>query len=190
MSVMDFDSQQQLQSELAAGERLLWAGRPRQGIRFRAADALMIPFSLLWAGFAVFWEVSVLREGAPGFFVLWGVPFVLMGIYITIGRFFVDSYQRGRTFYGLTDRRALIRTGRGVKSLPLRNLSELSLKESGDGSGTISFGSGDPRYGFFAGSGWPGTGKYLPPRFEMIESARQVYTQVRDAQREVERIGA
>ncbi len=187
---MDFEAQQRLQSELSSGERLLWAGRPRQGLRLRAADALMIPFSLLWGGFAVFWEASVLRRGAPVLFALWGVPFVLMGIYITIGRFFVDSYNRARTFYGLTNQRALIRTSGGVKSLSLKSQSEVSLKESSDGSGTISFGSGDSRYGFFAGSGWPGAGRYLPPQFEMIEGARQVYGQVRDTQRSLEQIGA
>ncbi len=184
---MDFESQQQLQTELSSGERLLWSGRPRQGIRLRAVDALMIPFSLMWGGFAVFWEVSVLRQGGPAFFALWGIPFVLMGIYITIGRFFLDSYQRSQTYYGVTDQRAIIRRRKEVKSLSLRGLTDISLKEREDGSGTICFGSGGP-YSFFAGTGWPGSGKYLPPSFEMIEDARRVYTQIRDSQRTSERI--
>ena len=187
---MDFEAQQQLQPELATGERLLWAGRPKQGLRLRAADALMIPFSLLWGGFAFYWELSVLRGGGPSFFALFGVPFVLVGAYVIVGRFFVDSYQRGRTFYGLTDQRALIRTASGIKALALRAQGDISLKESSDGSGSISFGTGDPRYSFFAGGGWPGMSRYAPPAFEMIERARAVYTQIRDAQRSLERVGA
>jgi hypothetical protein len=115
---------------------------------------------------------------------------VLAGVYITVGRFVVDRYQRGRTYYGVTDQRAIIKTSGGIKSLSLRNLGELSLKEAADGSGTIAFASGDSRYAMFAGSGWPGMGKYLPPRFEMIEGARQVYTQLRDSQRTADRLGA
>ena len=187
---MDFESQQELQRELGTGERLLWTGRPRQGLRLRAADAMMIPFSLMWGGFAVFWEVGVLKQGGPTFFALWGIPFLVVAVYITVGRFFFDRYQRSRTYYGLTDQRAIIRTSKGVKSLSLRGLADLSLKEKEDRSGTISFGAGDPRYSFFAGAGWPGMGRFLPPSFEMIEDARQVYTQIRDAQRTSERIGA
>ena len=41
---------------LEPGEHLTWWSQPRQGIFLRRMDALMIPFSLLWAGFMVVWE--------------------------------------------------------------------------------------------------------------------------------------
>ncbi len=108
---MNYELEQVARSQLARNERLLWSGQPRGGVRLRASDALFIPFSLMWGGFAVFWEASVLKQGAPGFMALWGIPFVLVGIYIILGRFFVDAWMRSRTYYALTDQRAIIHFG-------------------------------------------------------------------------------
>ena len=38
-----------LDSYLDPGERLLWSGQPKQGVRLQATDVLMIPFSLIGA---------------------------------------------------------------------------------------------------------------------------------------------
>lgn len=180
------ESHDALRRELSSGERLLWSGMPRQGIRLRAGDVLMIPFSLLWGGFAFFWEYSVLQQNAPVFFSLWGIPFVLAGIYIIIGRFFVDSYQRSRTLYGVTDHRVLIVSGvfsRETKSLSLKNLSEISLQERADGSGSILFGPSNPMYAMWAGASWPGVSKRQAPAFELLENVRQVYELLKATQR-------
>ena len=175
-----------IHQELSSGEKLLWSGQPRTGIRFRKQDALLIPFSLLWGGFAIFWETSVFRSNAPFFFRLWGIPFVLIGIYLIAGRFFVHAKQRKKTFYAVTNSRVIIFSGlfsRNVRSLNLKTLSEINLDESSDGSGTILFG---PIYSMMQnpGGGWPGSGKYTAPNFEMIENARQIYDLVRRVQTE------
>lgn len=173
-----------VQFTLDRGERQLWAGRPRQGFVLRAADAVMIPFSILWGGFAVFWEASVVRGGGPLFFILWGVPFVLAGIYFTIGRFFVDARRRARTTYAVTSDRILISTGilsTTTKTLDLRTLSDITLQERRAGSGTITFGPTHPFASMYAGTSWPGVPQ--APSFEMIDGARQVYDIIREAQR-------
>ena len=77
---MDYDTSQKIRAQLASGESLLWSGRPRQGVIFRGSDIFVIPFSLLWCGFAIFWLMSAYNSGAPPFFVLFGVPFVLVGL--------------------------------------------------------------------------------------------------------------
>lgn len=97
-----------LQFPLERGERQLWAGAPRQGVVLRAADVFMIPFSLFWAGFAVFWEVMAFRTGGPFFFRLFGLPFVAVGLYITVGRFLIDARRRARTSYVVTSNRVVI----------------------------------------------------------------------------------
>ena len=183
-SSASLESRREIDPELARDERLLWSGRPRQGFLLRGSDAYMIPFSLMWGGFAFFWEMSVFSKSAPIFFRLWGVPFVLMGVYMIIGRFFADRVQRARTFYGVTDQRVLIVGGlfeRSVKSLTLTGLGELSLDERGDRSGTIRFGAS--AYPQRWGATWPGVSRTVAPMFELIEDARRVHDLVRETQR-------
>jgi len=143
----------------------------------------MIPFSLLWGGFAVFWEISVIGTGAGGFFMIWGIPFVLMGLYITVGRFFVDARRRARTTYAVTSDRVIINSGvftTTIKSLNIRTLSDVTLQERGDKSGTITFGATNPFSAMYAGTSWPGIPQ--TPSFEMIPDARRVYDIIREAQ--------
>jgi hypothetical protein len=190
---MNSETERNLRQELGSGERLIWSGQPRRGLRLRASDAFLIPFSLLWGGFALFWEASVITTEAPFFFRLWGIPFVLVGLYLIFGRFLVDARQRARTYYGVTNERLLVVSGlfqRQVKSIPLRGLPELTLKERGDRSGTIVFGSVLSLYGGLANSSWPGSGSQSSPSFEMIENVRQVYEQIRTAQRALQPVGA
>lgn len=183
---MTFSTEQKLRPELGRDERLLWAGVPGQGLRFRSSDWLMVPFSLMWGGFAFFWEFSVASIGkAPLFMKLWGIPFVLMGLYMIVGRFFADSLQRAHTDYGVTDQRVIIIDGlfgRRVKSLALEGLADMSLSEGPDGSGTITFGTGAGSFSWLGGSSWPGMRNRQPPSFEMIPGVRQVYSLIREAQ--------
>ena len=77
-----------IQSYFLPREKLLWLGRPKQGLMFSKKDLLQVPFSLMWGGFAIFWESMAVRQvNAPFFFKLWGIPFVLIGLYLIIGRF-------------------------------------------------------------------------------------------------------
>jgi hypothetical protein len=181
---------QQLVGELAASENVLWSGQPQHGLALRGADALFIPFSLAWGGFAIYWEVTVLGSNAPLFFALFGLFFVVVGLYLIVGRFFVDAMQRTRTFYAVTSDRVVIVSGlfsRTVRSIDLKTFGEMSLSERRDGSGSIVFGTSSPLDWMYGGmSAWPswsGTGMRWAPRFEFIEDARAVYEIVRSAQR-------
>jgi hypothetical protein len=134
---MSLTSGTSVQRELTSGERLLWEGRRRGGVKLRGSDFFLIPFSLLWGGFAIVWESMALfvvpkNNPAGWVFPLFGIPFVLAGLYIIFGRFIVDAKMRARTEYALTNRRAIIISGlfaRKVRSINLQSTPEITLSE-------------------------------------------------------------
>jgi hypothetical protein len=143
------------------------------------------PFSLLWGGFALFWNVGVWVAGAPFFFRLFGLPFLVAGIYITVGRFFHDASMRRKLNYAVTNRRVLIlKRSRSPKltSLDLDRLPGLEMTEHRDGTGTIIFDSDSSLFSLArrgAGMGlWiPSLG---PPQFFRIDQSQRIYRLIRD----------
>lgn len=140
---MGFDSSSQFQGDLNNNETLVWLGQPKKGIVFTAKDIFLIPFSLIWCGFAIFWVYLALTMGAPFYFAMFGIPFVIVGLIFVFGRFIIDAKQRAHTFYGLTNERIIIKSGiykKSVKSINIINISDIEYTEKSDGSGTIYFG--------------------------------------------------
>lgn len=180
------------QPYLFTGEHVLWTGRPKQGLALDGRDAFLIPFSLLWGGFAIFWNVEVWTfpktgESVDWFMPLWGVPFLIAGIYLIFGRFFHDAAIRKRLSYAVTDQRTLVLKGLSsakLKSLDIDRLPKLELSEHGDGTGTIEM-EGDSS---FLGSRMNGFGYWTPAlsnatQFFRIDQPRKVYELIRDQPR-------
>ncbi len=176
----DQDLQFQLQPLLLNGEKVLWTGKPKSGILLKSTDWFLIPFSFLWFGFAIFWESSVIISGAPFFFKLWGIPFLIVGFYITIGRFIFEAIKRKNTMYGITDNRIIIYSGlwnKSTKSYNIKSVSDLSFSEKSNGSGTINIGPDDTGYNIRYGLNiFPGSNS--SPKLEGIENVRNLYEMI------------
>ncbi len=126
---------------LLPGETLLWTGRPDPAKHVSASDVFLVPFSLLWGGFAIFWLITVLVEGAPVPFALFGVPFVAVGLYFIFGRFIYKAYRKRQTVYGLTEGRALVAVGSGSLSEAPLQQTPMDRRRSRDGRHlTVTFG--------------------------------------------------
>jgi hypothetical protein len=98
----------------------------------------------------------------------------------------VDARIRANTFYGVTSERVIIISGlfsQQTKSLQLRTLTDVSLTQRSGGIGTISFGSNPFMSNYFSGGSWPGSGRYAPPCFDLIDSPKEVYDIIRKAQK-------
>lgn len=143
----------------------------------------MIPFSILWGGFAIFWTVAVTRS--DGWVGLLGLPFLIIGLFGIFGRFYWDSATRRRTVYGVTSQRLIIiRRGRrlAMSSTNLDQLGSLELKERSHGRATILFGPITiTPLGSQPGLSFSQRSQAQRPQFDSIEDGRRVFELIRDA---------
>jgi hypothetical protein len=182
---------QPFQRYLSAGERILWSGQPKQGIAFSRSDLLAIPFSLMWGGFAIFWNYEVWTSlpdkgtADDWFFKLWGLPFLAVGLYLIAGRFFYDAWVRNHSHYAVTNDRVLIlRTSPTPKliSRDIQSLPMFELTEHRDGTGTIAFDSEGLGYSMFGQKrrfGMWAPAASANARFFGIDDPRRVYELIR-----------
>jgi len=180
---MSLSSQTKSELFLQFEERVLWSGAPATGLKFRASDISAIPASILFFGFAIFWEYNVIEiqknKNDDNFGYLFGLPFLFIGFYSLIGRFFVDAINRTKTKYFITSQKIIIQSGifnKQTKILPLQSIAEITITENKDGSGTLSFNESSmplKRYDF--GEGGAQMIKTKAPAFEFIQNVRSVY---------------
>jgi hypothetical protein len=157
---------------------------------FHKEDALLIPFSLMWGGFAIFWESSVLAigghgvKGAPPFFVLWGIPFVIIGQYLIWGRFLYAWWLKNRTYYAVTNQRVLVVQNSWKRQMASAYIDSLPtvLKEGNrSGTGTLRFAQAVPISGRSNGWGaWNSLSVGGVPTFLDIDDVDYVYRLVSD----------
>lgn len=159
MSDLLSPSMPQEMAPLLGNEEFLWAGKPKEGLMFRKSDWLAIPVSLVLLGTALkpYWDARG-RTMHPVEMAGLAI-FVVLGVYLLIGRFFIDAYIRRDMVYGLTSHRALIiggLFGRKVLSIDLRTLQQMALTQRRDGLGTITFGPTGGLNTLLAGGFWIG----------------------------------
>ena len=176
--IMDYQSEREIKPHLNPDERLLWSGRPKSGIVFRRSEILLIPFSVLWTGLAIFIVWHIEFAGA--------LIFVAIGIYLIFGRFWVDSKIRSKTHYGLTDTRIIIISSLfrpTIQNHFLVKLPKMTVSEKSDGSGTITLGLNIFKYTWPSGVYWPFTRNSVQPALEFILNVNSVHDEILSAQR-------
>ena len=166
---MQYENERAIMPYLLPTESLAWTGRPATGFIFRKPDVFFIPFSLVWGGFACFWEYTVYRAGAPYFFLLFG-------------RFFYDILRRRKTVYALTSERILRLTGKTLSAWNLKDLPQASIELSADRRGTIAFGALTLPAMSGLGGSRAAASRVLLPAFEKIQNATDVFNMVQSAQ--------
>jgi hypothetical protein len=87
------DAMQIANHEARRGEKVIWADRPGPGARLKTRLAHGL-FGLVFFSFAVFWISEATGDGAPVFFSLFGIPFVLVGLGIMLSPVWHMSKRR------------------------------------------------------------------------------------------------
>lgn len=177
MSFMDshlFQADEVIKEELLSNENVIWTGRPESGQLLKSSDMFMIPFSIMWGGFAIFWESTALTMNAPLLFKIWGIPFVFVGLYMIFGRFIYEYYKRKELFYGITNKRIIIKQTilpKKTTTLILSNIQEVNIKINKNGNGDIIFA---PEIKFISSFNQ----RYQPPSFLNIRDCKEVYAKI------------
>jgi hypothetical protein len=185
-----------INEELLKGETILWKGRPNPNVLFTSSDIFLVPFSLLWGGFAIFWEASVLgigvlsRKSAPSAiiipFALFGIPFVVAGIYFIFGRFIYKKKKKLKTIYAVTNKRILAITNMFRKNIQVEYIDRIptiNISERSDRNGTIKFGNSNFMTGMYDNTGMDFFSGFYGKNtlaFYDIDNAKEVYKKVND----------
>jgi hypothetical protein len=110
MTDLAVDERKRLAPLLRSGETLQWTGRPDPNVLFSKADLFLVPFSLLWGGGAITAFYQMIARGDSLLSILFSIPFVLLGLYLLIGRFIHKNRRKRNTVYALTEKRAIAST--------------------------------------------------------------------------------
>ena len=131
---------------LAAGEKLIWWDRPAAAGLVKREFNVSTLFGVFFVGFAIFWMTMAHR--APGPFFLFGIPFVLMGLWIVTTP--LRAYTAASsTVFALIDKRALIVKGGTATSYPLEQIPFVETETGADGRGNVLFLNELPSLGFW-----------------------------------------
>ena len=72
----DLEGYEFCRNYMTDGEYILWKGRPEKGNLFTGQEVVMLPFSLLWLAFSVYWEMTAIRSADSWFMCLLVIFFV------------------------------------------------------------------------------------------------------------------
>src|SRR5437867_1048707 len=192
MAQLDQASLAAVQPELTSGESILWTGQPNEKKILHKEDVFLVPFSLLWGGFAIFWEAGVAGVWSSGprsheawiFGVIWGIPFVLTGQYFIWGRFIYAAWKKKRTHYAVTNRRVMaVQNGRTrqMASAYIDALPTLIKESTSNGIGTLRFAQPDSVWSRSRSWGvWDAMSIGSTPTFVDIDDADSVYHLISD----------
>lgn len=148
--------QEKFQNELLADEQILWMGQANRSMHFTKQDSLLIPASLFLGRFSIEWVRGFMpalfltpEASFPLVFILIMALFALISLltcavtlYFIFGRFILKSYRKKKTYYAVTNKRAILVSeafAQKVKSHFFDTSVMLRKYKAANGFGTLKF---------------------------------------------------
>lgn len=141
---------------LEADEVLIWAGQPKKGIVFESSDIVKTIYVIGLFAFTYF-ATKLLSEISIFIAIPIGIIFYSGCILLGLGRFFIDAELRKKTFYGLTNKRIIIKSGtfpKKFKTVYLNSKPKIEFLPNFDDTSTIDLGIKGPTIAGKGGLGW------------------------------------
>lgn len=127
---------------LEAGEEVCWEGRPApRCYTFRHWKHSI--FGAVFLAICTYWQVlgfSIADEYELPWLIWLPLPFILLGLYFSVGHLLQSRLEWNQTYYVITDRRLL--TQRGLwnlrtEEMKLEDVTYFNLRWQGDELGTL-----------------------------------------------------
>lgn len=125
---------------LMPDEVILWQGKYNKGGGVKSfASAYNALFSIFWIVFSVFWTVFAFIGG--GLFGLFGIPFILIGVYLI-----KSSFGGRKNSYAITNMRVMTYDSKIFTSDMLCNVINISFSQGKNNIGNVNFDIAGKRY--------------------------------------------
>lgn len=159
------------QGILDPGEQILWQGQPDRRFRVEFDGLRRVMPGLFITCFSLFWMYQAAKGSLV--FALFGLFFLFAGLRQFLGPLVMPAFLRSRSWYTLTDRRAIVATdvpfkGRKLTSFPI------------DRDTPVEYLPGDPPSIMF---GHPAIDKSRRGGFRFVPDAEHVMSLIREMQR-------
>jgi hypothetical protein len=167
---------------LEPGEKIIWAGRPRQDATM-PLNLKSTLFAVLGAVFCILFMITVYILAISSIYRLIGIGaglfFFAVSVYMMFNQVGGGFMARKKAYYALTNKRALALFQHNVPALvsvKYKNMGTPRLRLKGSGRGNIYLGDGTLT--FTGIKQVPGSKRPFELTFEDVEHAQAVYDQI------------
>ena len=171
----EFETRTPNRPVLAAGEHILWSGKPKKNAFIASHSLTMMPIAIVWICFDFTAISSIFSSGNIQWFLIGFFALHMMPVWIWLGSRITAPKRWRNTNYYVTNRRIIIQGGFlavNEKSLFFKEIrsvqSKVGLFDKLSGTGSILFNA----------EMISGNNKATPPSFQYLENAGAVYQRV------------
>ena len=119
---------------LMQGEAILWEGDGKAPKHLKAAATIKF-FAIFWLGFAILWTVTASFAG--GIMGLFGIPFIVVGIYLLMKK-------PAKPHYAITNMRVISLVNNNFNTIMLSEITSMRIEHQSDNTANIYFTTENP----------------------------------------------